>query len=134
MKKIITLVFSLCVVVVLSGCQGSKEIQGQWYAVDYDETQMMITIDEETISFDVEGEEETKFSYKQVGLGFKNNQSYKKIEFDNKAYTFVFPDKEDKENGLIIQSDKGESLKGLLYWKVSKNDYPTYKSSKKGVN
>ena len=88
--------------IFLTGCKGSKDIQGKWYAENSDGKQMIINVMDESITFSSEGTDDWTVSYKQTGTGFKNNISYKKIEFDDKIYSFVFPDKKDIDNAIIL--------------------------------
>lgn len=117
--------------IFLTGCKGSKDIQGEWYAENSDGEQMIISVTDESITFSSEGTDDWTVSYKQMGTGFKNNVSYKQIEFDDKSYSFVFPDKKDKDNALIlIPHDEDEATVGTIYWVLSKNDFPDYNEYK----
>ena len=108
----------------LMGCKGSKDIQGKWYAENSDGKQIIINIMDESITFSSDGTEDWIVPYKQTGTGFKNNSSYKKIAFDDNTYSFVFPDKKDKNNAVIlIPNDEDEATEGTIYWFLSKNDF-----------
>lgn len=147
MKKSIRIVLFLLSLFIITGCKGSKEIQGEWYATGiYTQNgvsqnyHVKITIDDKKIKMKQENNGElTKLlaktiqddvDYKQTGTGFKNNASYKMIQAGDTTYSFVFPDKKDKENAfLIIPESSDNALKGTVLYKLSKKDYPDFKQS-----
>ncbi|MER2131896.1 MAG: hypothetical protein ABS896_05640 [Carnobacterium inhibens] len=130
-KKLVMYMFLGFMLIFLTGCKGSKDIQGKWYAENSDGKQMIINVMDESITFSSEGTDDWTVSYKQTGTGFKNNISYKKIEFDDKIYSFVFPDKKDIDNAIIlIPYDEDEATEGTIYWVLSKNDFPDYNKYK----
>lgn len=131
MKKIGKVVLLLSVLFIITACKGSKELQGTWFATNSDNRHIKINITEKTITFDSENQNTWENKYKQTGIGFKNNISYKQIEFDDTQYTFVFPDKKNKENAIIlIPYDSDDPTEGTIFWVLSKKDYPDYEKYK----
>lgn len=130
-KKVVLFVLLSMLAIALVGCKGSKDIQGKWYAVNSDGTRMTITLNEKKITFASDGKKTKKSSYTQNGTGFENNVSYKSIQFDGETVSFVFPDKKDTKNAVILAPDDSDKpTKGTIYWVLSKDDYPDYNQYK----
>lgn len=116
---------------ILTGCKGSEDIQGKWYAENSEGKEIVINLTDESITFSSEESDDWNVPYKQTGTGFKNNAGYKTITFDDNRYSFVFPDKKDKDNAVIlIPYDNDEATEGTIYWVLSKNDFPDYNKYK----
>lgn len=130
-KKLMIGIFLGVMLAILTGCKGSEDIQGEWYAENSEGKEIVITLTDDSIIFSSDGSDDWNVPYKQTGTGFKNNISYKKIEFDDKSYSFVFPDKKDKNNAVIlIPNDEDEATEGMIYWVLSRNDFPDYNTYK----
>lgn len=130
-RKLWISIFLGVMLAILTRCKGSEDIQGKWYAENSEGKEIVINLTDETITFSSDGSDDWNVPYKQTGTGFKNNVSYKKIEFDDKSYSFVFPDKKDKDNAVIlIPYDEDEATEGMIYWVLSKSDFPDYSTSK----
>lgn len=144
MKKRISVFLFLLSLFIFTACKGSTDIQGEWYATGiYTQSgvsqnyYVKILIDEKKIKMIQENEGELAkiaeesiqedVGYKQTGTGFQNSVSYKLIQAGNIKYSFVFPEKKDKENAiLMIPESSDEALQGTILFKLSKEDYPEF--------
>ncbi|MER2174803.1 MAG: hypothetical protein ABS911_09005 [Carnobacterium sp.] len=130
-RKLVIGIFLGAMLAILTGCKGSEEIQGKWYAENSEGKEIVINLTDESITFSSDGSDDWNVPYKQTGTGFKNNVSYKKIELDDNSYSFVFPDKKDKDNAVIlIPYNEDEATEGTIYWVLSKSDFPDYNTYK----
>lgn len=120
---ICSIVSLLTVVVLLSGCSGSKKIQGTWNAQDGSGQNSTIIFNNKKVS--VNGKE---YSYTQTAVGTKNGTNYYGITQNGKNYSIIFPDK-NEDVALMIEPDSTDNyLKGKLLYAMNKKRTPDYNS------
>ncbi|TNU79985.1 glycosyltransferase [Lactococcus lactis] len=120
---ICSIVSLLTVVVLLSGCSGSKKIQGTWNAQDGSGQNFTIIFNNKKVS--VNGKE---YSYTQTAVGTQNGTNYYGITQNGKNYSIIFPDK-NEDVALMIEPDSTDNyLKGKLLYAMNKKRTPDYNS------
>lgn len=125
----------LAAVLIFPGCKGSTAIQGKWYAANSYNEKIQLNITQGEFQLKSKIHKKTTVKYKQVGTGFKNNTSYKELTIKGQDYTFVFPNKKNKDKALVIRpTDSDEPLKGSIVWVLSKKDYPRYPTQAVDLN
>lgn len=123
MKKNI-LIFLTCLgfLLFLTGCKGSKQIQGTWKAQDSAATNVTITISKDTIKIGKE-----TYDYTQNVVGVKNSYRYYGLKINKKMYSLIIPEKK-KDVALLLQPDSEDNyLLGSLVYAMNKKSQPDYK-------
>ncbi len=123
-KKLIITALLVTVCMVLAGCKGSKNIQGEWFAQDSDEMDCKLIIDEDSIK--VKGDTEKVYSYKQHMVGTENGVTYYGIMLDGEEYSVVFPEKGVKDKGLILKVEGENKLSGTLVYALNSEEPPSF--------
>lgn len=124
MKKIGVLTLNLLVVlVILTGCKGSKEIQGTWQTTNSQEVSAEVVVHKDTIEI-----ADSKEEYEQNGLGITNGIKYFTISLNDESryLTFVFPTK-NKDIALLIESESLDApLEGKILLAMNRKETPSY--------
>ncbi|GAB2025566.1 glycosyltransferase [Lactovum odontotermitis] len=122
-NKFILLAVSLAFAfVLLTGCSGTKSIQGTWKVQDGSGANSTITFTDKMVT--VEGQ---NFDYTQNEAGTKNGINYYGIKQNNQNYTIIFPEKKDKNVAIMIKPDSiDEPLQGTLIHAMDKSKQPNY--------
>ncbi len=127
---IASLLLILSIALTLTGCESSEDIHGKWYAQDAKGNNITIEFTKDKAIID--GEE---YSLEQNATGVRNNTRYFGIKIDEKIFSVVFPDKEDKKTAIMMipntsdpfeDSKVSEYLKGRMEYALSKDKHPNY--------
>ncbi|MBP1043050.1 hypothetical protein I6N95_18705 [Vagococcus sp. BWB3-3] len=120
-NKVYIYVASLIVLALfLVGCSVSDDYQGEWFALDGTNSEVIITIDEKNLIY-----EKTKHPLKQVGVGTENGMKYYKIKLDDESFILVYPEKENENEAVIIKpNDEDRPLEGKILFKMNRKEYP----------
>ncbi|MGY3778087.1 hypothetical protein [Isobaculum melis] len=114
--------------VLLVGCGGKINYQGEWYGALPNNEEVKITISKDT--YTIQGDTEEKKSvlaYQQTGQGFENKTRYVLLKIKGEAYTLSFPTGKEADGAVLIKtSDKDEPLYGNAVHVMSREDYPDY--------
>ncbi|OFI50254.1 glycosyltransferase [Floricoccus tropicus] len=121
-KKSTSCLLLIIFVIILTGCKGSKDIQGNWKAQNNDGKNVTIQISDKDITVDG-----NKLEYKQNAVGNKNGLKYKGIMVDDIQYVIVFPEKDKNIAYMMKPESSDDYLYGTLIFAMNKNDYPSYK-------
>ncbi|WP_063282182.1 hypothetical protein [Lactococcus cremoris] len=121
-KKLLLMVFGLVLMLsILTGCKGSKNIQGTWHIRNSDEKDLTINFTDKKVT--IEGDE---YKYTQNAIGTENGIKYYGIMENGKNYSIIFPEK-DKNIALMIEPDSSDNyLQGTLIFAMNKKERPSY--------
>jgi len=121
-KNILIAITCLGFLLFLTGCKGSKQIQGTWKAQDSSGDNVIITISKTTIKI---GEDSHKYTQNVVGVD--NSIHYYGIKINKQMYSLVFPEK-GKDIALLLKPDSDDNyLVGDLVYAMNKKEQPDYK-------
>lgn len=125
MKRLVMLIalLSTCLF-LLTGCKGSKAIQGTWQVENSLNQAGELVLTDKT--FTLNGGE---YQYKQNGLGNVNGIQYYTIDLEDdkdKYLTFVFPTKSRTVAFLIESEDSDDPTRGKILMVLDKEKQPDY--------
>ncbi|URZ02839.1 glycosyltransferase [Clostridium felsineum] len=107
---------------ILTGCSGSKSIQGTWKVQNANGKNSTIVFKDKKVTVDGK-----TFDYTQNAVGTENGINYYVIQQHNEKYTIIFPDK-DKNIAIMIEPDSTDNyLQGKLLYAMNKIKQPNYK-------
>ncbi|MCD6632208.1 glycosyltransferase [Lactococcus cremoris] len=121
-KKLLLMVFGLVLMLsLLTGCKGSKNIQGTWHVQNGDERNLTLKFTDKKVT--IEGDE---YKYTQNAIGIENGIRYYGIEENGKNYSIIFPEK-DKNIALMIEPESTDNyFRGTLIFAMNKKENPSY--------
>lgn len=115
-KKLKGLFLGLVMLTILASCKVSKDYQGEWFALDGLGNQVKLNYTEKELKTN----DGKKYELSQYGTGLENGMKYYQIKIDNDKYTFIYPEKNDKDTAVVVKpDDEDKPLKGKILFKVS---------------
>ena len=120
-KKLKGFFLGLVMLTILASCKVSKDYQGEWFALDGLGNQVKLNYTEKELKTN----DGKKYELSQYGTGLENGMKYYQIKIDNDKYTFIYPEKNDKDTAVVVKpDDEDKPLKGKILFKMNKNAYP----------
>ena len=131
MKKLKLALF-ICIISLISSCDGAETYQGKWKALNSKGEKYEITFSSEEIIIKDSLGKSTKNSYIQTGCGHygysdKSIDTYKILLNNIQSYQIHFPKKDENIGLIYIVLDEGESL----MYTISRKSYLTYEDINK---
>lgn len=121
-KNKVSVYVALLVVLALFlvGCKVSDDYQGEWFALDRTNSEVIVTIDEKNLTY-----EKMEHPLKQVGVGTENGVKYFKIKLNDENYNLVYPEKGNTDEAVIIKpEDEDRPIEGRIVFKMNRKEYP----------
>ena len=113
--------FASLIVIVLTGCSGSKTYRGAWKAMDADGQKFELFFDAKSFSIkDITGGTK-QYDYTQNSISIENSVETYGIQLaDGRSYQINFPNTGNETVGLIKDGN------GMPVYTISRNGYLQY--------